>query len=194
MPVRFRTMDGRRVPIGCQCLITPYGQLPREREGHWMTNCPRCRARVFFLRHNGGSVWLDEMGYPWPEHGCFAEGVQRGAAAFGFKGKNIEIIGWLRVLDVITDTGDRCVSVGTRKGIVELCVEKSFWKQEPAPKAGDLVGLDSYFLKLHTVNGSSFNCERVTYYKCAACGQMYLDERDHFRSCKERRARRERGR
>ena len=26
---------------------------------------------MFFIRHNGGSVWLDELGWPWPKHACF---------------------------------------------------------------------------------------------------------------------------
>ena len=35
------------------------------------SNCPVCGARVFFIRHNGGSVWLDDLGWPWPIHPCF---------------------------------------------------------------------------------------------------------------------------
>jgi hypothetical protein len=36
------------------------------------TNCPKCGAEVFFIRHNGGSVWVDPpLGWPWPKHGCF---------------------------------------------------------------------------------------------------------------------------
>src|SRR5260370_692225 len=35
------------------------------------THCPICRASVFFVRHNGGSVWFDSLGKPWPKHGCF---------------------------------------------------------------------------------------------------------------------------
>lgn len=35
------------------------------------TSCPICGAEVFFVRHNGGSVWFDELGQPWPKHGCF---------------------------------------------------------------------------------------------------------------------------
>lgn len=35
------------------------------------TTCPRCGAPVFFVRHNGGSVWFDELGPPWPKHACF---------------------------------------------------------------------------------------------------------------------------
>ena len=28
---------------------------------------------MFFVRHNGGSVWFDELGHPWPKHECFDE-------------------------------------------------------------------------------------------------------------------------
>lgn len=35
------------------------------------TLCPMCGQSVFFVRHNGGSVWFDELGYPWPKHACF---------------------------------------------------------------------------------------------------------------------------
>lgn len=35
------------------------------------TSCPVCGAAVFFVRHNGGSVWFDELGPPWPKHACF---------------------------------------------------------------------------------------------------------------------------
>lgn len=38
---------------------------------HSPTDCPKCGDAVYFVRHNGGSVWLDELGYPWPKHGCF---------------------------------------------------------------------------------------------------------------------------
>jgi len=34
------------------------------------TSCPICRAAVHFVRHNGGSVWFDSLGQPWPKHPC----------------------------------------------------------------------------------------------------------------------------
>lgn len=34
---------------------------------------PALCAEVFFVRHNGGSVWFDELRWPWPKHGCFDE-------------------------------------------------------------------------------------------------------------------------
>lgn len=42
------------------------------------TTCPRCHGRTFFLRHNGGSVWVDELGWPWSKHPCF-DNAQGGA-------------------------------------------------------------------------------------------------------------------
>lgn len=35
------------------------------------TNCPKCQEKAFFIRHNGGSVWVDSLGWPWPKHKCF---------------------------------------------------------------------------------------------------------------------------
>ena len=32
---------------------------------------PICFKPVYFVRHNGGSVWFDELGKPWPKHPCF---------------------------------------------------------------------------------------------------------------------------
>ncbi len=36
------------------------------------TTCPKCQQPVFFVRHNGGSVWFDTLGQPWPKHPCMA--------------------------------------------------------------------------------------------------------------------------
>jgi hypothetical protein len=35
------------------------------------TTCPRCGSEGYFVRHNGGSVWFDKLGWPWPKHCCF---------------------------------------------------------------------------------------------------------------------------
>jgi len=36
------------------------------------THCPECGEDVYFIRHNGGSVWVDPpLGWPWPKHACF---------------------------------------------------------------------------------------------------------------------------
>lgn len=69
--VAIRWVGGRRVPIGCKCR-TAAGR--GECQTAWYkTKCPKCQDDpVYFLRHNGGSVWLNAMGYPWPRHEkCF---------------------------------------------------------------------------------------------------------------------------
>lgn len=37
--------------------------------------CPYCGEMVYFVRHNGGCVWFDELGWPWPKHSCFEPNV-----------------------------------------------------------------------------------------------------------------------
>lgn len=49
------------------------------------SRCPYCARDVFFVRHNGGSVWFDELGWPWPVHACFATpGTKRAGIAAPF--------------------------------------------------------------------------------------------------------------
>jgi hypothetical protein len=37
----------------------------------YLTNCPWCGQKVYFIRHNGGSVWINPpLGWPWDPHGC----------------------------------------------------------------------------------------------------------------------------
>lgn len=33
--------------------------------------CPYCGNNVYFIRHNGGTIWVDQLGWPWPKHACF---------------------------------------------------------------------------------------------------------------------------
>jgi hypothetical protein len=74
---------------GCTCGWGGDGHLGRSSGGHatdilgrfyWQhrdedfcvpSACPGCGASVYFVRHNGGSVTFDELGRPWPKHGCF---------------------------------------------------------------------------------------------------------------------------
>jgi hypothetical protein len=82
----FRWIDGRCVPIhpdgGWHCGSWAdggeIGHSFERQHATWAfkdftrpTRCPECGADVFFIRHNGGSVWVDELGWPWPKHGCF---------------------------------------------------------------------------------------------------------------------------
>lgn len=76
----FRHKNGHIVPAGRRSVsIQPSGRLatPRVDEDYWYpTKCPECGTRVFFLRHNGGCVWLDEVHPPWPKHACMYSNVR----------------------------------------------------------------------------------------------------------------------
>lgn len=81
-PVEFRYVNGRCIPFhrhgGCNNpaarpaspspATTPFRQSRCVR-----TVCPHCGKKVFFIQHNGGSVWIEPpLGPPWPKHACFA--------------------------------------------------------------------------------------------------------------------------
>ena len=86
----FRYMDGRPIPMhqngGCSGgsasslrdpKSTTYTFAEANEDICFLTRCPKpgCNALVYFVRHNGGSVWLDDLGCPWPKHWCFDDSV-----------------------------------------------------------------------------------------------------------------------
>ena len=79
--IEFRYIDGRCVPLhlyggGCggsaRSEVYDYAGYSRSKESScFLTNCPDCGHRVYFIRHNGGSVWIDPpLGPPWYKHPC----------------------------------------------------------------------------------------------------------------------------
>lgn len=70
-------------PPGCRCGWGGDGHLGISSNYHSHIDstsdycrlclCPHCKQPVFFIRHNGGSVWVDELGPPWPKHPCFEQ-------------------------------------------------------------------------------------------------------------------------
>ncbi len=73
--IEFRYVDGRCTPIhmsGGWCRGDANSSSHSDFDGSCRsTKCPKCGDAVFFIRHNGGSVWVDELGWPWPKHACF---------------------------------------------------------------------------------------------------------------------------
>ena len=72
----FRMMSGRCVPMhpegGCPGYSSSQDD-EKKKDSLYATSCPKCNDPVYFLRHNGGSTWLDAIPYPWPKHACFLE-------------------------------------------------------------------------------------------------------------------------
>lgn len=82
-PVEFRYVNGRCIPLhlygGCigsgNSSVNDYSGYNTSYDSTcFCTNCPECGEDVFFIRHNGGSVWIDPpLGPPWYKHGCFEQ-------------------------------------------------------------------------------------------------------------------------
>ena len=78
-PIEFRFIDGRCTPLhtsgGCSSSSggIDNARVTRSTDSECRkTNCPTCREPVYFIRHNGGSVWIDPpLGSPWEKHPCF---------------------------------------------------------------------------------------------------------------------------
>lgn len=87
-PILFRYVDGRCVPIhtagGCidsaWSHTQDYSGYSRSEESNcFLTNCPECGREVFFVRYNGGSVWIDPpLGPPWEKHPCMDQEKVKG--------------------------------------------------------------------------------------------------------------------
>ncbi len=79
--ISFRYVGGRNIPFhlsgGCageSAIISKssFTSLAFEKVCY-PTKCPKCASSIYFIKHNGGSVWLDELGWPWPKHKCFTQ-------------------------------------------------------------------------------------------------------------------------
>jgi len=80
--IEFRYMSGRRIPIhtdgyGCSgyrngasaAYSKPFGTSISYLNPN--AHCPVCNKPVFFYQSaHGGRVFFDNVGWPWPKHGC----------------------------------------------------------------------------------------------------------------------------
>jgi hypothetical protein len=54
--------------------------------------CPVCRAPVYYYESkNGGRVFFDQLGWPWPKHGCTDRPTWRWPADTGFRLKEEDV-------------------------------------------------------------------------------------------------------
>lgn len=86
-------MDGRPIPLhfegGCSgSQGATGGERVRKSDGSSCirTKCPKCSEAVFFIRHNGGSVWIDPpLAPPWYRHGCMDMAGQSASSGPGHR-------------------------------------------------------------------------------------------------------------
>lgn len=93
---RYDYSAGRGIPIhlsgACSSGFSDGGYSEARRPENYLwgtqesyaapTECPHCRSPVFFVRHNGGCVWLNDLGWPWPKHECFLKTPEPSWASF----------------------------------------------------------------------------------------------------------------
>lgn len=80
--IEFRQICGKPTPIRISCICGGWeeaGQpqpitlhFERDQRVCWRRPCPNCGERVYFIRHNGGSLWVEELGWPWEKHPCMS--------------------------------------------------------------------------------------------------------------------------
>lgn len=69
--IRFRMIHGICVPLHDGAIsCNTHGSSAQPDSCH-RTKCPYCGERVYFVRHNNGAVWFQELGKPWEKHPCF---------------------------------------------------------------------------------------------------------------------------
>ena len=57
--------------------------------------CPVCRRPVFYFEsRNGGRVFFDELGPPWPKHGCTDNGDEKAASPLSSANKTSTTYRW----------------------------------------------------------------------------------------------------
>lgn len=83
-PIEFVTIDGRPTPLHSQGGCSgPNGGIAggsfKSAESRCLkTSCNVCGQPVFFIQHNGGSVFIDPpLGPPWYRHGCMPARTDR---------------------------------------------------------------------------------------------------------------------
>ena len=140
--IEFRYMSGRCTPIHTQgsCIkpgnskVTDYSGYTVSKESTcFCTNCPNCKGEVFFIRHNGGSVWIDPpLGSPWFKHSCFEPEGKTGSTLlssiqnYKIELKNNEIIGVVKATHVDALKAYTKVTIETgRSEIISLRIKNN---------------------------------------------------------------------
>lgn len=190
--IKWRTIDGQKIPMGCECGYDDSRFLPTfSKDGYTRElHCPKCRSLVYFVRHNGGSVWLDDLGPPWPKHPCYdkLQGSTEGLAEIlGYE--ECEGTATLAKLTLKTDLGQRIVHVSFGKKILEIYPWPGFWEISPAPVTGEEIYIDTVDELIKVRNQFEFMYWSIRTETCEDCGQLFLKKRHHLDLCRSRRER-----
>jgi hypothetical protein len=196
--LKWRTIGGKRTPMGCRCDYGEYGLSQFYRDSAAPATCPKCGEDVFFVRHNGGSVWFDGLGDPWLKHPCFDVPETAGRLDDTPKPKEAYPTGPMRQPGAGSGTGDlvfilklgeadlgqRFIYVSLDSHAVPILPEASFWFHRPTPAVGQRILLD---LKKSTIElfpgKAEYRYLKIDLNRCVDCGSHYLNHEGHLDIC-----------
>lgn len=123
------------------------------------SKCPICGDQVFFVRHNGGSVWFDELGPPWPKHACFDEGYTGRALRTVLERDNLEDTH--KDFGIVTETE---VIIPCERGRIVIVCSNGLRIENVYDTNWDLVALAGSLVVISTdVDTSKHQLHRVSY-------------------------------
>lgn len=181
--ISFRRIDGRIVPIGCSCRRSK-AETVVESGRSWQTTCPQCHSAVFFVQHNGGSVWFDELGPPWEKHPCFADGRGHEESDELIRNHDFTNLAVVGRSDIRLLEGGRAVELLMDGPTLHVALTDRALGNEVPIRSGDLVGVDLEKWTLHLQNGRIFKVSWIHLARCAQCGHYFSDQREHMARCR----------
>jgi hypothetical protein len=199
---KWRTIEGKRVPMGCRCDYGEFGLSQFLRDFAIPITCPKCGDQVFFVRHNGGSVWFDYLGDPWLKHPCFDDPAAGGGGADGSKNRpkpktanpsaalrtsqtNQGNEGHVFILKLDkTDLGQRFLYVSQDRHAVPILPAPGFWSHQPPPAVGQRVLLDGKNSTIELFPGKGeHRYWKIVLNRCVDCGSHYINYGGHREVC-----------
>lgn len=192
MEIKWRTIYGQKVRIdGCECgedsrrrLLSSKESLTRE------IRCSSCHALVFYVRHNDGCVWLDELGPPWPKHPCYSkmQGSTQGLEEI-LDYEPFEGVGTIVNLTLKTDLAQRIVHLSFGKKTLEIYLGPEFWDFTPAVAIGEQIFIETIDNFIRIRDEFDFYYWPVQTGQCEDCGQLFLKKKHHLELCLARKER-----
>jgi hypothetical protein len=165
----FRYVRGAVKPLGCRCRRQSEVLKSQNEDATFKTNCPKCgNTQVFFIRHNGGCLWVDALGDPWPKHHCFADNDD--CVETFFPGQRINGIGTIR-LGSLSDWKRRTVFYAHCTDFSGFLIILS--SKGPLPVEGSLVSLSDDRTALFTGEGAK-HLVSTDVRRCQHCDEAYL--------------------
>lgn len=184
--IHFRNIGGRVIPFGCLCRFDAPPRLHEAAKkiepvrSTFRTTCPICHSpNVFFIRHNGGCVWVDALGDPWPKHPCFAD-TEKGVEAF-FPGTRVTCLGTVRHSDAKDWLGRPVLVANCSRFFGSVIVLSS---DGPLPEDDTLVTISEDCSVLRSAEGGVFRISDLVR-RCQHCDELFIstEYESHRLSC-----------